>query len=829
MRPQSVVVVGALLATLGATDLGLALQGFSVPVTPSAAAPGGESYKIEFIENRGQWECDVSFVGTVPGGLVRAERGAIGIQIPTSASGGAYVRMVFEGSNQSAVIEGREQQEAMRHYFLGNEPSKWVRNARSFSQVAWRELYPGIDLILRAESGRAKYDLALMPGADISLVHVRCEGVIGILVDPEDGVLIESPAGPIEQPLGKCWQVLPSGEKRPIEVRVRECGENAFGFELVGRDSTLPTVIDPALLWSTYFGAPSAGMTGDRGEEAVYDSAGDVYVTGETEWPGFPTTPGAYQYQGGSAPALHMFVAKFRGATGQLLYSSVVGGVSWDRSKHIDVDIAGRAVVGGLTGSPDFPTTPGAFDAIKDTFYNDSGFVLRLTTSGNDLEFSTFLEGTTGLTSIYALDIAPSGAVIVGGRSAAPDFPTTPGAFDTSWNSSGYYDGFVTRFDPTGSYLEWSTLLGGTGSDEVYGLVVALDGNISVTGDSADFPTTPGAFDRFHNGSGDVFVARLRADGAALLWATFLGGLNPDHANGIDMLPSGEVVVAGWTSSLNFPTTSGAFQTQHQIGSLGWEDGFVTRVNPTGSALVYSTYFGGTPHDRITSIEVDASGIATITGLASIVPTTPGSFQAQPDWNENVFIARLHPNGTRLLYSSYVGGPEHDYGQGVAVSSTGRVTLIGSSDGGYPVTAASLPYAGGQLDAVVTALDPLLEGVQIDELSVPSCRGPLNLNAEPTPLGSSASFRLYCSQAPPHSFGALAVWLPPSSGTTWRVRPTYLVPAFTNVDGWVETSFPLSVHAAGTQLRFRYAFRNTATCGVPGTISLSNGLLGTAQ
>lgn len=818
--------IACLAAVLG-TVVALAASVSAQPQAPNQPAP---TSGIEFIANRGQWDTTARFVGNFAGGLVRAEPNAIGLQLP-SADGGAYSRLSFEGANARA-IEGDRQRASLRHYFIGNDPAKWVRDVPVFESVRWRELYPGIDLVLRTNEGALKYDLHVAAGAELARVRVRCEGVVGILVDPENGVLIETPAGPVEQPLGRCWQTLPSGEERDTAIRVRDLGDNTFGFELVGHDPSLPAVIDPGLLWSTYFGSPDAGFTGDWAKSAACDAQGDVYVTGECEWPGFPTTPGAYQHPSGFSPTLHMFVAKFKGTTGALVYSSVMGCQGYDRPQRVVVDSSGRALVAGYAEAGDFPTTPGSFDPVKNGF-GHSGFVLRLSAAGDDLEFSTFIEGQVAGGTCNALALAPSGKIIVGGEAHSADFPTTPGAFDTSFNSTGYADAFVLRLDSTGSTLEWSTLLGGNtgGDDGVLGVAALPNGDVVLAGYSGLFPTTPGAFDTTHNGQGDAVVARLRGDGAALLWSTFLGGGAQDAPTAVGVLPCGDVVVAGWTRSGNFPTTPGAFQTQSQIHSGAPWDGFVTRLNAVGSALVYSSYFGGRGNEAVQSFEMDSSGVVTITGgsASDDLPMTRGSFQTQWAGSADCFLTRIHPLGQRLLYSSYIGGPGSDGASGVAVAPNGRMTIAGSSNGGYPITPGGASYAGGQLDAIITALDPVLEGVEFAEPSVPSCFGSLHLNAEPKPVAGSPVLRLYCSQAPPDAAGVLAIWLPIPAGTSWPVRPSDRIAVRADADGWVETPFALTTLLAGAQLRFRYIFRNTPSCGGIGSLAFSNGLLVTVQ
>jgi hypothetical protein len=326
-----------------------------------------------------------------------------------------------------------------------------------------------------------------------------------------------------------------------------------------------------ALAYSTFLG----GAGGDGGDGiAVRD--GNAYVMGSTSSADFPTTPGAFDtsFAGGSRDA---FVTKLNRSGSALAYSTFLG----RRRNESGTDIAverGRAYVTGFTESPNFPTTPGAFDR---TFNGEQeAYVTKLNRSGSALAYSTFLGGTaeTRFSQDVGLGIAVGGGkAYVTGRTDSSDFPTTPGAFDRTFNG-GAEDAFVTKLNETGSALAYSTFLGGADFDDGWGIAVG-DGKAYVTGgtESADFPTTPDAFDRTFNGSRDTYVTKLNETGSALAYSTFLGGSSSDEGFDIAVDGTGNAYVIGDTESADFPTTPEAFDRTFN----GAVDAFVTKL-PTG-------------------------------------------------------------------------------------------------------------------------------------------------------------------------------------------------------------------------------------------------------
>jgi hypothetical protein len=358
-----------------------------------------------------------------------------------------------------------------------------------------------------------------------------------------------------------------------------------------------------------------------------------------------------------------------------------------------------------VTHPPGFPTTPGAFDNVPD---DADAFVTMFDLNGYALVYSTFLGGIgTDVGEDIAVDVA--GNAYVTGFTASTDFPTTPGAFDTTFNG-GQADAFVTKLNAAGSApLLYSSYLGGAGADFGLGLAIDAIGNAYVAGQtgSTDFPTTPAAFDTTLNGI-DAFVTKVNASGSApLMYSTYLGGGGDDPAWGIAVDAAGSAYVTGFTTSANFPTTPGAFDTT--LNRLA--DVFVTKFNAAGSApLMYSTYLGGDENEVGHGIAVDSNGNAYVTGHTDSAdfPTTPTAFDPTKNGGPDAFVTRFNATGSApLVYSTFLGGSGPDEGRQIKVDAAGNAYVTGfTPSADFPTTPGAFGEThNGGYDAFVTKLN----------------------------------------------------------------------------------------------------------------------------
>jgi hypothetical protein len=388
----------------------------------------------------------------------------------------------------------------------------------------------------------------------------------------------------------------------------------------------------------------------------------------------------------------------------ELEYSTYLGGAREDfPTGGIAVDRHGNAYISGRTFSPDFPTTPGAFRTSDPDAADQDGFVAKLNRDGSSLVYSTYLGGN-GSDSLGHITVDRWGQAHVIGQILSADFPTTPGAFDPTYN--GAQDGIVAKLSADGSSLVYSTYVGGTNADTALGIDVDKRGFAYMTGASmsTDYPTTPGAYDRTHNGDRDATVVKLTPDGSALVYSTFIGGSDDDfdqHAIGVDR--KGYAIVGGQTKSSNFPTTPGAFQDADP--DPAGDDGFVLKLDPLGSRLVYSTYLGGPSsrlegsiqaNERVLALEIDRQGFAYAAGRTDspAFPTTPGAYDRTYNGPPfDVFVTKLNRTGSDLVYSTYVGGELNDAAFDIDVRRKRAYVTGPTTSAGFPTTPGAFQAA----------------------------------------------------------------------------------------------------------------------------------------
>jgi beta-propeller repeat-containing protein len=627
----------------------------------------------------------------------------------------AVLRMKFAGSDTKPRAAGQEELPGKVNYFIGNDPKQWRTGISTYAKVHYENLYPGVDLVYYGNQRQLEYDFVVRPGADPNIIALNFEGADQLKVDAQGELVLHTRGGEIRQRKPVIYQDV-DGVRQEVAGSYKLKDSNTVGFELAEYDASRPLVIDPVLVYSTFLG----GANVDTGVDIVVDAAGNAYVTGTTQLliipSTFPTTAGAFDTTHNGEP-FDVFVTKLNPTGSALVYSTFLGGSNLDSGAGIAIDSAGNAYVTGTTESSNFPTTPGAFDT---TFNGDRDvFVTKLNPTGSALVYSTFLGGfESDLGSSIAVD--SSGAAYITGN-AFPAFPITPGAIDPVHNFQDIFEAFVTKLNPTGSALVYSTYLGGdTGSS---GSDIAVDdsGNAYVVGSAGPgLPTTPGAFDTENEGSGgDVFVAKINVSGSALVYSTFLGGSTADEGRGIALDAAGNAYVSGTTTSIDFPTTAGAFDTT-QNGSF---DAFVTKLNASGSALVYSTFLGGVNFESANEIAVDSAGSAYVTGSTSspTFPTTADAFDTTYNGNNSdAFVTQVNPSGSALIYSTFLGGTGNgstgiadDTGLGIAVDSIRGIYVSGNTRSpDFPTTPGAFDTTfNGVEDAFVTKFSTFTSGV----------------------------------------------------------------------------------------------------------------------
>jgi len=414
-----------------------------------------------------------------------------------------------------------------------------------------------------------------------------------------------------------------------------------------------------AILYSTYLG----GSDSDYAFGLAVDGSGNAYVTGYTKSTNFPVVS-AFQPNFGGSPAVcdtgnpcgDVFVTKIDPTGSSLVYSSYLGGSDNEYAEAIAVDSQGNAYVTGATASADFPTTPGSFQPTFTGNYTCIGrsgatrpctdaFVTKVSSSGTQKVYSTYLGGFSGDEDGFGIAVDAGGHAFVGGNTCGTDFPVTAGAFQLQ--SGGPCDAFFSTFDALGRKLLYSSYLGGNGYDSPFSLAIDVAGDAYLTGMtfSSNFPVTAGAFQPTPGGNGDAFVAKFnpRLSGAAsLVYSSYLGGANSDIGAAIAADLQGNAYVTGDTLSSNFPTVSAI-----QAAINGPGDAFVTEVNPAGTALLFSTYLGGSSLELADSVAIDQNGAAYVAGWtrSADFPTTAKVFQPSfAGGNRDVFVVKIDAN-----------------------------------------------------------------------------------------------------------------------------------------------------------------------------------------
>ena len=638
------------------------------------------------------------------------------------------IQLKAVGASAQMTVTGLDPLPGTVNYFLGNDPAKWRSRIPTFSKVSYANVYHGVNLVYYGNQNQLEFDFEVVAGADPKPIHLQFAGAERLEVDRDGNLTIHAGHGAISFRKPVIYQTV-AGTRLAVQSSFHLAHHNVVSFRVGTYDHTRPLVIDPILSYSTYVGDGSVNGL-------ALDAAGNAYVAGSVSAGGsLATTAGAFQQTppARSDPYLSnslAYVAKINPTGTAYVYATYLGGSARDRAFGIALDANGNAYVAGTTQSIDFPTTPGAFQTTNHATtsslaQNNTVFITKLNSTGTGLVYSTYLGGSTE-DQAAGIAVDSAGNAYVTGLAGSSDFPVTSGAFQTvkkTVNNVAYLcpTSFVTKLNSTGTALVYSTYLGGSQQEQPAAITLDPAGSAYVTGstESIDFPTTPGAFQTANKDQGLIgpgwtgYVAKLNPAGTGLSYSTYLGGsILDDLPYGIFVDASGDAYVTGAANSSDFPTTPGVFPPVHANGD-GY-NAYITKFNSIGTALVYSTFLGGTydglggvAFDQGMAIAVDPADNATVVGYAGSIdfPLTPGAFQTE---NTDLyfsghfanFVARINSTATSLLYSTFLGGTG-DGGNGfvecgecvtsVALDSSGNVYLAGGSDStDYPITAGAV-------------------------------------------------------------------------------------------------------------------------------------------
>ena len=617
------------------------------------------------------------------------------------------LRMQFLGANLQASVHGQHELSGKVNYLIGTDPAQWRTDIPLWAETRIDNLYPGIGMVYYGNQQQLEYDFIVEPGADVSKIAIRFDGVDEMAVDSLGNLVLSLGQDQIRQPCPALYQVV-NGTRVALAGGYRRLDERTIGFTVGPHDPGLPLVIDPAvsLAYASYFG----GTMADLATAVKVDATGAVYVAGGTLGSiGFSTPPEGFQtnFQGGKFDGA-AFVAKFDRTLTNLVFFTYFGGTNDQNAFDLAIDSANNVYVTGYTDSTNFPVFNAAFDHLAGTrsqqtgYYPLDAFVVELDSSGSTLIYSTFLGGK-GVDVGDGIAVDAAGSAFVTGYTYSYDFPTV-GAFQPhspiSANSNAP-SAFLARIAPGGGpgSLLYSSYLGGSISQEAEGVAVdatRTNGLAFITGFTAspNFPIRPSKtnvfLSKFNQSSSEAFVAEFDTSisgSDSLRYSTFLGGPHRSAGFRIALDAYTNIYVTGFTASTNVagPATDSGLYSGTTSSSPN-NDAFLVKFDFTSVPTnpVYSVVFGGKQSDGGWDVALDPSGqIVYVVGatLSTNFPTTNVSGLLQPvmTGGNDAFIAAFSQsnNVPVALYSALLGGSRDDFGYGIAADSEGNAYLVG--------------------------------------------------------------------------------------------------------------------------------------------------------
>lgn len=592
----------------------------------------------------------------------------------------AKISLKMVGAKQPKEIVGINETVTKSNYFSGF--NKWQTDISHYEKVLYEQIYSGIDIIYYGnDENRFEYDLVVAPKVNPSKIIISFDVKSSsseklqqpLKLDKDGNLVISLGEEEIYQPKPIVYQEI-NGVRSYIKGNYVLKSRNQVGFTIGKYNTNYPLIIDPEVIYSTFIG----GSNTDGIDEIIVDDKGSAYILGGTFSKDLSTTENAFQKQGQKTNLdSDIFIAKLNPQGNEYIYLTYITGSNLDSGNDITVDLDGNIYITGETESKDFPLFKPMQSNLKG---HSDAFITKLNAQGNSLIFSTLLGGND-IDEGNAIGLDSQGSIYIAGGSNSSDFPLFN---PRNTKKDGFREAFITKLEPTGDKLIYSTYSGGSDSFFIE-LKIDLNDNVYLVGridskpDSTEIlPTTPGAFqENPPNLSANGILVKLSPNGK-IIYATYLGGGGLDICTSIDVDDEGNAYVGGVTTSENFPVLK-AFQStknsQTRVGAA--QDGFITKFNPRGDGILYSTFFGGGGSDSVGKVAIDEEkNIYLLLEPFESLRDLPivNTFWEQ-SFKDHGYIVKLNPSGDKIIYSGYL---EAGFAFAMAVDKKGSVYVGGT-------------------------------------------------------------------------------------------------------------------------------------------------------
>jgi hypothetical protein len=619
------------------------------------------------------------------------------------AEGSSVVRWQTVGGNRNARVVGESPLATKSNYFRGNDRSRWQTDVANFAKVRYEGVYPGIDVVYHGTHGQLEYDFVVAPKADPKRIRLAFDGADSMTIDATGALVLATASGDLVQPRPVVYQTV-NGKRRIVEAGYAKLGAREIGFTLGKYDRNRELVIDPVVLYATYWG----GSLYEGGYAMAIDSSNNVYLSGLVESTDFPTVNAI---QSSNAFDYEAFAMKINAAGTSVVYATYLGGTGHSEyGMGLAVDSSNNVYIVGATNSTDFPGTSGSAIQSSNGGGTRDGFATKINAAGNAITYSTYLGGNADEIA-WGVAVDGSGNAHVVGTTQSSNFPVS-NALQSS-HGGGTDDGFLVKINAAGTAVAFSTYIGGSGGDGANDIEIDGSGNLYVAGptNSANFPGVNGSsLQSTHAGNGDGYLLKLNSSASSILNSTYYGGTGGESIYAFELDASGNIVFGGTTDGSSLPGISGS---SIQSTFAGVYDVFVGKMNAAMTAMTWATFLGGSDYDQLANsgIALDSSGNVYVAGgtLSTTYPGVTGtSMQPSNGGGVDAMYTKINAAGTSILWSTFYGGSDTDIAYTLAVDSAGNAysTGITASSNLPGITGSSIDgsYAGGDGDAYVIKL-----------------------------------------------------------------------------------------------------------------------------